>query len=164
VARRSPLLWTRAVCHLFEALSIIKEIKEDTELTQMIGRCDHSTIASFDTVANFLKGDDFKLMAKMRNVVAFHYDPKLPIRRLKNLVDKFPDHATPYSLGSDTLDWYFELGDLIADEILIREVFEIPDSADLKRAALEILDRLHVMGTAFTDFAGYFIRCCAKQA
>jgi hypothetical protein len=73
------------------------------------------------------------------------------------------NHVTTYSLGGETLDWYFELGDLIADEITIREVFEIPDEADLKKAAIEVLDRLHKIGTSFTDFAGHFVRaCCAK--
>jgi hypothetical protein len=37
-----------------------------------------------------------------------------------------------YSLGSEMLDWYFELGDLIADEIVIREVFGIPEGTDIK--------------------------------
>jgi hypothetical protein len=68
-----------------------------------------------------------------------------------------------YSLGGETLDWYFELGDLIADEIVVRELFQIRDSADLKKAAIAVLDCLHVIETAFTDFAGYFIHaCCAK--
>jgi hypothetical protein len=98
-----------------------------------------------------------------RNVVAFHYEPKLMLRHLQKLVEKWPDHSTMYSLGSETLDWYFELGDLVADQITVREVFKIPEEADLKKAAFEVLDRLHKIGTAFTDFAGYFIRaCCSK--
>jgi hypothetical protein len=149
--------------HLFEALSIIDEIKKDKDLMAAVDRADPTTKTSFETVAKFLDGDDYRMMAKMRNVVAFHYDPKLTLRRLQKLVEKSPDHFTMYSLGSETLDWYFELGDLIADEITIREVFQISESADIEKAALEILDRLHKMATAFTDFAGYFIRaCCAK--
>ena len=149
--------------HLFEALSIIDEIKKDKDLTAAVDKADQATKKSFDTVAQFLHSNDYKMMAKMRNVVAFHYDPKLAMRRLRKVVEDSPGHRILYSLGSETLDWYFELGDLIADEIVIREVFQIPEGTDIKKAAIDVLDRLHKIGTAFADFAGYFIRAyCAK--
>jgi hypothetical protein len=149
--------------HLFEALSIIDEIKGDGDLMAAVDNTDRATKVSFDTVAKFLSTDDYKMLAKMRNVVAFHYDPKLAMRRLRKVVESSPGHCMLYSLGSETLDWYFELGDLIADEIVIREVFGIPEGTDIKTAAIAVLDRLHKIGTAFTDFAGYFIRAyCAK--
>jgi hypothetical protein len=149
--------------HLFEALKIIKEIKNDADLMRAVDRADNPTKTSFAVVARFLNSTDFEMVAMMRNVIAFHYDKKLVVRRLTKLVERSLDHSMLYSLGSDTLDWYFELGDLVADEIVIRGVFAIPEAADFRAAAIEILDRLHKIGTAFTDFAGYFIRaCCAK--
>jgi hypothetical protein len=70
---------------------------------------------------------------------------------------------TTYSLGNATLDWHFELGDLIVDEIVIRDVFQIPDASDLEQAATEVLDRLRTIALAFLDFAGYFIGArCAR--
>jgi hypothetical protein len=148
--------------HLFEALGIIKEIRDDKDLMAAVGRCDRKTIESFEKAAKFLDGADYRMMAIARSVIAFHYHPKLTIRQLKRLVEQFPDHSMPYSLGSDTLDWHFGLGDLIADEIVVREVFRIPRDRDIKEGVFEILDRQHAMATAFTDFAGYFIRaCCA---
>lgn len=149
--------------HLFEALGIISEIKKDSDLLATVGASDAATQTSFAVIAKFLQTPDYNMLAKMRNVIAFHYNRALTVRRLKKLVQQSPGHLTTYSLGGETLDWYFELGDLIADEIVVREVFQIPDSADLKKAAIAVLDRLHVIGTAFTDFAGYFIRaCCAR--
>lgn len=149
--------------HLFEGLSIIKEIKDDKDLMAAVDRTDRQTKQSFETVAKFIDDADYKLMAKMRNVLAFHYEPKLTIRRLRKLVEKNPEHSMTYSLGSETLDWYFALGDQIADEIIIWDMFQVPEGADIQKAAIEVLDRLHKIGTAFTDFAGYFIRaCCAK--
>jgi len=149
--------------HLFEALSIIKEIKDDKDLMTAVERADRKTQESFASVAKFIESKDYGMMAKLRNVVAFHYESKLAVRRLKKIVDKSPGHSTTYSLGNATLDWYFELGDLIADEIVIRDVFQITDCADLEQAATEVLDRLRVIALAFLDFAGYFIRaCCAR--
>jgi hypothetical protein len=149
--------------HLFEALDIIEEIKRDSDLSERVARSDRRVIAFYDTVAAFLGTQDHKLMAKMRNVVAFHYEPKLALRRLKRTVEKYPDHRFSYSMGNDTLDWYFELGDLIADGILIRDVFEIQEDQDIAVAALEVLKRLHVIGEAFTNFAAYFVRECCKK-
>ena len=144
--------------HLFEALSIIREIKDDAKLLARVRRSERLTVASFDKVAAFLESKDRLLMAKMRNVAAFHYDKKLSMKRLKRMVEIAPEHSSSYSLGGDTLDWYFELGDIVFDEVVVREVFEIPEEANVKEAVFEALDRLHVMGVAFTDFAGYFIR------
>jgi hypothetical protein len=149
--------------HLYEALDIIQEMKSDAALVEWVERCDRRVKSYFETIAGFIGSDDHKMMAKMRNVVAFHYDPKLAMRRLKSLVAKYPDHRFAYSMGTETLDWYFELGDMIADDILIREVFEIDESQDIAEAAMEVLKRLHVIADAFTKFAPYFSReCCAR--
>jgi hypothetical protein len=149
--------------HLFEALSIIDEIKKDKNLMAAVDRADRATRRSFETIAKFIGSDDHRILAKMRNVVAFHYEPKLTMRRLQKLVEKWPSHSTTYSIGSETLEWHFELGDLIVDEITIFEVFKITEGADIQKAAIDVLDRLHKIGTAFCDFTWYFVRaCCGK--
>src|SRR5262249_10372359 len=79
--------------HLFEALDIIAEIRKDPDLLKRLERCDPQTIKAFETVAAFIGTDDHRLMAKMRNVAAFHYDPKLTLRRLKRISS--PRCATP---------------------------------------------------------------------
>jgi hypothetical protein len=79
--------------HLFEALSIINEIKGDGDLMAAVDKTDRATKVSFDTVAKFLSTDDYKMLAKMRNVVAFHYGPKLAMRRLRKVVESSPGHC-----------------------------------------------------------------------
>jgi hypothetical protein len=149
--------------HLFEALSIVKEIRDDPALLAEVQRCDHETVKSFHTAAGVLGSPDFILLAKMRNIVSFHYNKVMPVRSLQRLVKQFPNHLTPHSLGSDSLDWYFELGDLVIDDIIIRDIFNIPIGASVKAEAFTVLDRLHIIGASFTDFAGHFLRsCCAK--
>jgi hypothetical protein len=129
-----------------------------------IRRRDRGTIEAFHIVAAFLGSEDHDLLAKMRNVAAFHYEPKLSIRRLRRLAEKFPGHVSSISMGSETLDWYFELGDTIIDGIVIRDVFQIGEDEDIAAGAIKVLDRLHIIGEALTNFAGYFIRqCCVKQ-
>lgn len=149
--------------HLFEALEIIREIDRDSKLKIRVRQCSKAVNGCFDTVAKFLATSDYGLLATLRNNVAFHYTSKLPMRRLKRLVDIQPDHRFGYSMGNDTLDWYFELGDLIIDEVVIRDVFRIDEKEDIATAAIEVLDRLHVIGDAFTKFAAYFVRECCKK-
>ncbi len=162
---RGALLYFGRVqsAHLFEALEIIRELERDPRLKARVGQCSKAVNQCFDTVVQFLGTDDYGLLATLRNNVAFHYGSKLPIRRLKRLVDTQPDHRFGYSMGSDTLDWYFELGDLIIDEVVIRDVFKIDEKEDIATAAIKVLDRLHVIGDAFTRFAAYFVRECCKK-
>jgi hypothetical protein len=148
--------------HVYEALLIIQTIKANPRLTAAVKRCDQRTQASFDAVAVFLKSDDFKILRRIRNNAAFHYDGKLAIRHLEHIVEKFPNHPFAYSLGHETLDWYFQLGDEIIDRLVVRDIFKIPEGTDLRAELDAILLRLHKMATAFTDFAGYFIRHYAK--
>lgn len=149
--------------HLFEALSIIQEIKRDGDLLAAVSRADSMTQKSFATVASFIGSADHHMLAKMRNNIAFHYARKLPIQRLKKIVDQAPDHSMLYSLGSEVLDWHFTLGDLVTDEIVIRDIFDIPPAADIQTAALEVLDRLRTIALAFMDFSGYFVRACCVR-
>jgi hypothetical protein len=53
--------------------------------------------------------------------------------------------------------------DLIADAIVIHEGFDIDESQSIAEAALSVLDRLHVIGDAFTKFAPYFIHECCQS-
>ena len=50
-------------------------------------------------------------------------------------------------------------GDLVNDRIVVREIFAVPESVVDVRAAIDpILERMHRMAAAFSDFAGNFIR------
>ena len=60
--------------------------------------------------------------------------------------------------SNDPLDWYFALGDLVNDRIVVRGIFKAPNDADVRAAIDPILLRLHRMPAAFSDFAGYFVR------
>jgi hypothetical protein len=47
--------------------------------------------------------------------------------------------------SNDPLDWYFELGDLVNDRIVVRGIFKAPNDADVRAAIDPILLRLHRM-------------------
>jgi hypothetical protein len=144
--------------HIYEALLIIKDIKERPSLRGYVDRCDPRTIASFARVEAFLDSPDYRVALRLRNNAAFHYDDTLALRYLKNIRDRFPDHSSLYSLGSEQLDWYFEIGDLVLDTIVVRDIFRLNDRNELRGPIETVLDRLFQMAVAFMDFAGHFLR------
>ncbi len=150
------------MAHIYEALLIIDEITKTKSLMEAVGRCDKRTQVSFNVVAAFLLTDDYKILLRIRNNAAFHYDRKLALRALEQIVDKYPTDISAMSLGDETLDWYFELGDKVVDRLVVREIFKVPEDANMREAINAVLDRLHVMAGAFSGFAGYFIRHYAK--
>jgi hypothetical protein len=52
--------------HLFEALTIVKEIRDDSELLRAVRQADPTTQESFDIVAQFIGSKDYEMMAKLR--------------------------------------------------------------------------------------------------
>jgi hypothetical protein len=111
-----------------------------------------------------LKSHDYKILGRIRNKATFHYDGKLSLHALEQIDEQFPGHASAYSLGHDPLDWYFELGDLASDRMVVRDIFGAPEGADLRAAIDPILLRLHQMASAFSDFASNFIRSQLKRS
>jgi hypothetical protein len=151
------------MAHVYEALDIIKDIQNSRSLNAIVRGCDPATRASFNAVKVFLKTDDYRKLCRIRNNISFHYDRKLGRQALEQIEKKFPSHVSFYSLGNDPLDWYFELGDLTLDRIVVRDIFKAPEDADVRAAIDPILMRMHTMANAFSDFAGYFIRHQLKR-
>jgi hypothetical protein len=148
--------------HVFEALDIINEIRRSPKLMAAVRASDRQTQASFATVAAFLGSQD--LLAQIRNSASFHYDKKRARNGIKKIVANYPTHDSVYSMGLDPLDWYFEIGDLVTDRIVVREIFAVPESVvDVSSAIDPILERMHQMAAAFSDFAGNFIRFQLKR-
>src|SRR5262249_19080085 len=110
------------MAHVYEALSIIEEIQNSPSLSALVETCDQATRSSFKAVATFLKTADYEKLCRIRNNVSFHYDRKLATRALEQIDRKFPGHISTYSLGHDVLDWYFDLGDLTLDRIVVRDI------------------------------------------
>ena len=151
------------MAHVYEALYIIEDIQKSPKLKALVQACDPMTRSSFDAVATFLTTADYEKLLRIRNDASFHYNAKLPVRALEQIDKKFPDHVSTYSLGHDPLDLYFELGDLALDKFVVRNIFKVPEDADVRAAIDTILTRIHRMANAFRDFAGYFIRNQTKR-
>ena len=102
-------------------------------------------------------------LAKWRGEFArnleFHYDEsgKLIAKALKDRVAKHCTSPSSVTRGSTAHLWHFELADEILDRIVVREIWKIPEPADLRTEADKTAMWIYDILLAFIDFCGEFI-------
>jgi hypothetical protein len=144
--------------HIYEAMEIVKEIRDDAELVKAIDRCDRFTKEGFDALLIFMGSPEFeKVMGRIRNNLTFHYDPKTIERALASLVAKHPDASGSISLGDEPYNWFFEPGEMVGDRAVVRQIFKVPEGADVTTETDKVVSRLHEIVQLFGGFAGSFI-------
>ena len=103
-------------------------------------------------------------LAKMRNCAAFHYNPVLPLRALKQIEKVAPDRSWSYSMGDTALDYRFELGEEVMAGMVVREVYGLAEPRSPERSAK--LEKIAVeeqrIARLFTGFAAHFVRHYSK--
>lgn len=150
--------------HVFEAFEIIKEIEEQCELRAAVDACDRQTVKAYQTVIEFMKGDDYNLLLRIRNNIGFHYGRKVALQSLKRL-EKRPNKNGALTIGNEALTWYFEPTEWVENDVIVHGIFGLPEDeepTDLSAKTDDIVMRLHNIAHAFGDFAGYFIKGHAK--
>lgn len=150
--------------HIHEAFGIIKEISKSAVLRAAVDRCDPRTVAAFESVERYANSVESKSLGRMRNRAAFHYDQQLPVKVLSEIAEHNPERNWSYSMGTENLDWHFELADAVMDRILVREVYgqRGPQSPE-RHASLEAISlREQEIAREFTNFAAHFVRRFSK--
>jgi hypothetical protein len=144
--------------HLYEGLKIVKEIDDDRELTNAVDASGEFTRICFAKLLAFRKSAEYeKIMGRIRNNLTFHYDPKTIFSALEALAAKNPDIRGSLTLGDDPVNWFCEPGDLVGDRATVREIFKVPDTADVREEVDKIVLRLHDIMRLFGGFAGGLI-------
>lgn len=152
------------VSHLNEALKIIRELHDDVSLMKIVDQCDPQTRASFATLEEFMPGgaqhDQFaKVAGRIRQNLGFHYDEtgKLITKALNDRLAKYGASPSSVTRGNVAQLWHFALADEILDRIVVREIWKIPETADLRAEADKMALWIHEILLAFVDFCGEFI-------
>lgn len=145
------------ISHIFEAMTIVKEIRDTPDLMKSVDRSDSFTKKGFAKLLAFLDSPEYKLMARIRNNLTFHYDPTTIERALVSLVAKHPDATGAMSLGDEPHNWFFEAGDMVSDRVVVREIFKVPEGTDVGTETDKIVMRLHEIVQLFGGFAGSLI-------
>jgi hypothetical protein len=145
------------IAHIFEALKIVNKINGDPDLKYTVGQCDRKTQELFKKVVAIVGTDQAKTMGKVRNDITFHYIHDKVDTALASLAKRFPDVSRPISIGERTIDWYYEPSDRVIDNAVLKEIFEVPEDADLGAEIGKIIERMQSIGDDLATFAGQFI-------
>jgi hypothetical protein len=147
-----------SMAHCFEVFTIVDEINASAKLREAVADCDEQTRESFAKLTAFRQSQDYKLLLLVRNNLSFHYDRKLAVRALDRIVDRNPKDIATFSIGTETLDWYFELADKVVNSIMRRDLMKIEDSDHAEEDVDAILLRFGEVLRTFGDFAAHFTR------
>src|SRR5229473_7612655 len=146
------------IAHAFEALVVINKIRNDPALLKAVEACDRQTVASFNKVAARIGTAEYKMMRRVRNDVSFHYQDAIVRRAIESQSNKNPNMPLSLSVGHTPLDWHCEPGDKLVDSAVVRQIFEVPEGADVREEVDRIVVRIYELATDLSEFAGYFIR------
>lgn len=146
------------IAHIYEGLKIIKEIKNDPQLSRYVEECDAPTRREFDWLVAFLSDPKFnKTMGRLRHNIIFHYDAGAAEKALLSHIDKYAESYGAISMGRASSEWMFEPGALISEVIAVRHVFGVPYGADVTEASDKVMVELQEVLENYMRFAGHFV-------
>jgi hypothetical protein len=143
--------------HAFEALQVLNKINGEPELLKVVRGASEATQESFDKAIAIVGTKQWEFFRKVRNDIGFHYLPSTVRYAIHRLSDKFPNVQLSLSIGSNNLQWYYEPGDRIIDTAVVRDVFEIPENADVVKEVDKLIHEMQTISEHLADFAGKFI-------
>lgn len=150
--------------HLFEGLKVIDQIRKDPVLLCLVRQTDAQTQQSFANLEQFLpggarRGQIEKLMGRVRSNLTFHYEEsgKLIAKAISDRAARPADRVSSVTRGSTAYLWHFKAADDVVDSVVVRQIWGIPRSADLRTEVDKIADELHQIFLWFVDFAGEFV-------
>jgi len=144
--------------HIYEGMQIIREIDQSSKLKAYVDECDRPTRNEFDQLVAYLTDAKYeRIMGRMRNNLAFHYSAKLTKRALLRHVERMPGTIGAISMGSTSSDWMFEPGALVNELVAVRDIFAVPDNANINEATDREMMEVQKVAETFMRFAGHFI-------
>lgn len=156
------MYFVRLQCgHLNEAMKVIHEIRDASALRAEVSRCSAEAQAAFGRLTSCLDGGagaaDFRrYVGAIRNKTAFHYDSDMTLAALKDRAGRDEAATSSITEGDDLSRWRFEAADHIMDSIVVRQLWKIPRTADLRTEADLIADYCAGICLSFLVFTSEF--------
>jgi hypothetical protein len=121
------------MAYVFEILEAINDIRVNKDWAAKVEACSGKTQGHFAKLCAFLDSLDYKTLTILRNNACFHYTNKWSIKAVEEIATKHPEDQSGFSQGDKLLDWYFELGDKVAQRIVVHYVFKIEEGKDIAK-------------------------------
>jgi hypothetical protein len=144
------------MAYVFEGLEAIKDIRANKDWMAKVEQCSDKTKGHFVKVCAFLDSPDYKVLTILRNNTCFHYANKWSVKAVEEIATKDPEDQSVFAQGDQLLDWYFELGDKIAQRIVVHYVFEVEEGKDIGKESDAIANRIFGAAEQIALFAGGF--------
>jgi hypothetical protein len=152
------------LAHLYEGLKVIPEIRSTPSLLRHLDLCDAQTRASFAELETFAKGgaknEELEtLVGRIRHNLTFHYDAsgKSVNKAITDRANRKEARLATITRGNTAHRWRFGAADDIVDSIVVREIWKVPRTADLRSAVDEVAMKVHRISLLFLDFSGEYV-------
>ena len=145
------------IAHIYEARKVINKINAHSELRSAVAKCDQNTQNLFKKLVAAVGAEQAKRMGEVRNSITFHYLHDKIKPALALLMKTVPDNELSITIGEQTIDWYFEPSDRVIDNAVLKEIFKVPEDADLAKEVEKVIEAMQSIGDDLALFAGQFI-------
>lgn len=150
--------------HLHEAMKILDAIAAHERLRNVVTQCSEATRKAFDRLVA-LRADEAakrkfeQYVGRLRHNLTFHYDESgdLIKRAMESRAKKPEGNPTSITRGTEPYSWRLTVADDVVDSIVCRQIWNIPEGADLRAEADAAADYGHEIFVAFADFAAEFV-------
>ena len=150
--------------HLHEAMKIIDAIAAHERLRNVVAQCSGAIRSTFERLVA-LRTDDAQrrkfeqYVGRLRHNLTFHYDESgdLINRAMEGRARKPEGNPTSITRGTEPYSWRLTIADDVVDTIVCRQIWNIPEGADLRAEADAASDYGHEIFVAFADFAAEFV-------
>jgi hypothetical protein len=146
------------MAYVYEILEAIKEIRSSQDWMVKVEQCPKSTKDHFANVCAFLDSPDYKTLTILRNNACFHYTEKWSVKAVEEIAIENAEDLSIFSQGDTLLDWYFELGDMVAQRIVVHYIFKVEQAEDIEKESDAIANRIFDTAEEIALFAGGFIQ------
>jgi hypothetical protein len=145
--------------HVSEAIELLQRFNQHPNLVGIVDRCLPYAQEAYHRLIEVLpNGPRRNLFEKwilpIRNRLAFHYDQSLIKQALRRRAERFPNHHSSITRGSEMGLWRFGVADDIEDTIVCRLLWKIPLQADLRAEADQRSDFGSDLCSDFLNFVG----------
>ena len=146
------------MAYVFEALAIVQDVRKSDGLKAEIEKLGAAARAAYEELCKFIDSADYKMLAEFRNSAAFHYDGKRATQAAVEIAKQDALDVRGVSSGTETIDWYCELGDKAYERIVTRYIFKVPGDKDVAKESDAIANRFFDMSEHVVVFGGALVR------
>ena len=145
--------------HLREAMRLIMEIRKDATMNDRLKKCSAEAKRAFAKLEDCLPdGPNHekyeKLVGKMRNKMAFHYDSTQVTKALQRLAEG--NSVAKITLGMDIFLGRFNLADTVMNTIFTREIMGVPAGDNPSKEFDRVRAFINDLSVSYLRFANEF--------